>query len=395
MTGKPSRRQIENIPLAGLGPNQRIQTRLKTDPAWIDELAAILADPAADLDAIEVFMDSENLCWVADGCHRVPAYEQAGRTEIPAFVTRGERRQAVEHALGANAVHGKQLSNADKRHKVEMALRDTEWKHWSAGEIARVCGLRHDFVAKVRNELLISDSDIKSSLPENLTDKQQAKWQSIIDKGGRPVLGKAKDGSTRVIDANKAGRGGGKSPAKAAVSTPAASSRAPIASTGAATTPGDSGAAAADEAVVAAANATVASDGVMRDRLGAVVPDHLRDIFGSEWLPRDAKVLEEWKTFASAPALIRHFTQYGQAFLPWLQVNYINDAIAAAAHNLEHAAGLAKSGQPFAVCQVCKGVRRKVNAKADDHCKACRNQGWMIEFRYNELVQAGEWPTHA
>jgi hypothetical protein len=60
---------------------------------------------------------------------------------------------AVLYSVGANAAHGVQRSNADKRRAVETLLRDTEWSQSSDREIARRCAVAHSFVLKVRQEL--------------------------------------------------------------------------------------------------------------------------------------------------------------------------------------------------------------------------------------------------
>lgn len=58
--------------------------------------------------------------------------------------------QAVPFSVGANATHGKQRTNADKRKAVLTLLADAEWNGWSDREIARRTLTSHGFVASLR-----------------------------------------------------------------------------------------------------------------------------------------------------------------------------------------------------------------------------------------------------
>lgn len=88
--------------------------------------------------------------WLADGFHRVAAAKQAGLADIEAIVHDGGRREALLHAVGANARHGLRRTNADKRRAVEMMLADPEWCARSDNWIAGKCGVSHTFVGTVR-----------------------------------------------------------------------------------------------------------------------------------------------------------------------------------------------------------------------------------------------------
>lgn len=93
----------------------------------------------------------------ADGFHRVRGYVLAGRSEIPADIRQGSKRDAVLFSVGANATHGLRRSNADKRRAVEVLLKDEEWGRWPVRKIADVCGVSHNFVADVRSDLSSDD----------------------------------------------------------------------------------------------------------------------------------------------------------------------------------------------------------------------------------------------
>ena len=55
-------------------------------------------------------------------------------------------------AAGANATHGRQRSNEDKRCAVLKLLNDSQWRTWSDREIARHCHVSHQLVARLRRD---------------------------------------------------------------------------------------------------------------------------------------------------------------------------------------------------------------------------------------------------
>lgn len=75
-----------------------------------------------------------------DGFHRFEAFRRLERRKVPVNVTRvKDKDAALELALAANQKHGLRLTNADKRHKVELALK--LWPKASNREISRKTGV--------------------------------------------------------------------------------------------------------------------------------------------------------------------------------------------------------------------------------------------------------------
>lgn len=107
-----------------------------------------------------VYYDGEHY-WLADGYHRYYARADVlGEAEIEAEVRMGTRRDAVLHAVGANAAHGLRRTNEDKRRAVAMLLGDAEWAQWSDSEIARRCAVSPDMVhAQRRTSLPLNGSE--------------------------------------------------------------------------------------------------------------------------------------------------------------------------------------------------------------------------------------------
>ena len=88
---------------------------------------------------------------LADGFHRLRAYQQAGRSEIEADVYQGDRDDALWFALGANRAHGQRLSGEDKRRAIEIAYK--AWPEISQRRIAAHVGCNQGYVGRVRAQL--------------------------------------------------------------------------------------------------------------------------------------------------------------------------------------------------------------------------------------------------
>ena len=83
---------------------------------------------------------------LADGFHRLRAYQQAGRSEIEADVYQGDRDDALWFALGANRAHGQRLSGEDKRRAIEIAYK--AWPEISQRRIAAHVGCNQGYVPR-------------------------------------------------------------------------------------------------------------------------------------------------------------------------------------------------------------------------------------------------------
>ncbi|MCJ8138584.1 hypothetical protein [Falsirhodobacter halotolerans] len=159
------------------------QSRAAINDAVVADYAEAMANPDTVFPPVVVYFDGKDY-WLADGFHRVAAWSQIGRTDIPAEVRQGDRRRAILHSVAANAVHGLRRSNDDKRRAVMTLLEDTEWSKWSARDIAKQCGVSHDFAARLKREMSSDDSE-----PRTYTTKHgiQATMQTAnIGAGSKP-----------------------------------------------------------------------------------------------------------------------------------------------------------------------------------------------------------------
>lgn len=136
------------------------QTRAVTNWETVAEYAAAMKDGAV-FPPVVVYFDGAEY-WLADGFHRYHATVSAQLFDgIEADIRQGTRRDAVLFSVGANATHGLQRTNEDKRRAAMALLQDSEWQKWSNGEIAKRCGVSSMFVGKLRGELSINGLEIE------------------------------------------------------------------------------------------------------------------------------------------------------------------------------------------------------------------------------------------
>lgn len=131
------------------------QARCAINEETVGEYAEAMSEGAV-FPPVASFFDGTNH-WLADGFHRLLAAKRAGLASILVDEFLGTRRDALWHGLAANNEHGLRETRADRRRKVEIMLRDDEWRQLSDRVIARQCGVTHRTVASIRQELEGSD----------------------------------------------------------------------------------------------------------------------------------------------------------------------------------------------------------------------------------------------
>lgn len=138
------------------------QSRAALNKETVAEYAEAMSDENTVFPPVVVYFDGRSY-WLADGFHRLAAWEQIGREEVPVEIRQGDCRRAILHSVAANSAHGLRRTNADKRRAVMTLLEDEEWGAWSNREIARRCGVSDVFVGKVRGDASANGLQIEES----------------------------------------------------------------------------------------------------------------------------------------------------------------------------------------------------------------------------------------
>jgi hypothetical protein len=107
---------------------------------------------------VVVFFDGKDR-WLADGFHRYFGAKTAGLKSILEKIIPGTNQHAFEYSLGANHSHGLKRTNADKRHAVELALKNAVLGKQSDNAIAQACAVSTSFVGDVRRAIFSPTKD--------------------------------------------------------------------------------------------------------------------------------------------------------------------------------------------------------------------------------------------
>lgn len=135
--------ELELIRIDG-GTQSRVELSQETVAEYAEAYKA-----GAKFPPVVVFYDGTHR-WLADGFHRYFGAKAAGLSQIYESVTPGTLRDAILYSLRANAEHGLNRTNADKRKAVTTMLADPEWSAWSDRKIAEAVGVSVPFVGSIR-----------------------------------------------------------------------------------------------------------------------------------------------------------------------------------------------------------------------------------------------------
>jgi len=136
-----------------------LQARAATDPNTISEYCEAWKE-GDKFPPIVVFHDGKNY-FLADGFHRFFGAKKAGLLDINADVRKGSRKDALWFAAGANRSHGLKRSNSDKRHAVELALR--EKPELADNAISKHVGVSFHLVKEIRGQVRVLEGESSKS----------------------------------------------------------------------------------------------------------------------------------------------------------------------------------------------------------------------------------------
>lgn len=169
----------ETIDIDNIEATAATQVRVRLDRATIEEYQEALEN-GAEMPPLTVFREANtdrNI--LSDGFHRLYAMVNLEWKQVVCEVREGTMHDALIDALGANQSHGLRRTNADKRHAVEMALKDPELSRLKQTEIADICGVTDRTVRNIHQQMLTADEQKKAK------KKGKAK---VKDHDGEDVL---------------------------------------------------------------------------------------------------------------------------------------------------------------------------------------------------------------
>jgi len=103
---------------------------------------------------------------LADGYHRVRAFQRARKKVIRAIIHEGGQLEALRFALAANTQHGIRRTNADKKVCIRIALEN--FPDQSDRAIAALCKVSHPTIKTVRDELANAIGKTTSDAPATI-----------------------------------------------------------------------------------------------------------------------------------------------------------------------------------------------------------------------------------
>lgn len=130
-----------------------IQIRFAVAESTVKEYAAQVKE-GVEFDPISLVRDVEGRLIMADGFHRLGAYQLAGCDKIPARIDEDHPKEALSYALeialARNCRHGRTMSVKERRMAVRKALSDKRLARWSDKKLAQHCGVSAGLVAQIR-----------------------------------------------------------------------------------------------------------------------------------------------------------------------------------------------------------------------------------------------------
>lgn len=172
---------IQTLRTDQIGLDDVTQMRQGVSHETVREYAEAM-EQGAEFPPVIVYFDGRRH-WLADGFHRARAHRFLSLPDIKADVREGTQRDAILHAVGANASHGLRRTNADKRRAVEALLKDEEWSKWSNREIARRCLVDEGTVRKLRQPIC----GISADAPRTVERGGTIFTQNTTNIGQRPA----------------------------------------------------------------------------------------------------------------------------------------------------------------------------------------------------------------
>lgn len=148
-------------PLERITADEDLQVRVDGLDLGVVEQYATILNQGGSLPPVDVFKLDDGTLLLAAGFHRFAAHWDAGKTHIAAYIRRGSRQDAIEHAENDNMAHGLRLTPKDKKNIfIRRLQRGHEWRELSNSEVGRQLGVHHDTISRWRSEYEADTGDV-------------------------------------------------------------------------------------------------------------------------------------------------------------------------------------------------------------------------------------------
>lgn len=159
----------KKLKLSQIRTDGKTQSRKSIDPKWVKNYAENMKEGAI-FPLPVVFFDGTDH-WLADGFHRVAAMKSNGLLEIEVEIREGSVRDAKLFAIGANNLHGRNMSFDEIRNNIIEMLKDEEWGQWSDDRIAKSVNVSRITVYRIRKSLE-KKGEVQPKTSTKYVDKQ-------------------------------------------------------------------------------------------------------------------------------------------------------------------------------------------------------------------------------
>jgi len=171
----------ETIEIDNIEATAATQVRVRLDRSVIDDYQEALEN-GSEFPPLLVYREKNTERNVlVDGFHRLYAMVNLGWPEVVCEVKEGNMHDALVEALGANQAHGLRRTNADKRHAVQMALKDPEISKMTQEEIADICGVTDRTVRNIHQQMMTDDDKPKKK--KKKAEPKDPDSEDYIDSG--------------------------------------------------------------------------------------------------------------------------------------------------------------------------------------------------------------------
>jgi ParB-like chromosome segregation protein Spo0J len=141
------------VPIKSLTADLSLQIRGGINPKKVQAYQQIIREQEL-MDPVDAFYEEpisdKTKFLLADGFHRVMAYEGVGTEKIPCRLHVGTHADALKFTLKENGHHGAQLNNAEKRSACEKAVLDAEVSALTDKQISAMIGCSPTLVGLIR-----------------------------------------------------------------------------------------------------------------------------------------------------------------------------------------------------------------------------------------------------